>query len=365
MINMPFEDILKKIEETSNLSTEVINDKIKKKMDQLSGLISKEGAAHIIANELGVKLFDSVTGKIKINKALSGMRNIETVGKVQQVFDIREFTTANRQGKVGSFVMADDTGSIRIVLWNDQVSNIENLNADDVVKITNGYVRDNNGRKEIHLNDKSTFAINPSGEKVDNVISNAPKRKTIKNLVETDDNVEIVGTVVQLFDPRFFERKQGEGSVTSYVINTFVDDGTDNLRVVCFGNQVQKLLTKTHDEVMAYKDAPETFEEMKTELMGNIIKFKGRVTKNEMFDRLEFIANMVFTDINPDEEIKRLTENAEEVKEAPVEKQVAAEEKEDIINEAPAVIIEEKKETVVEPAVEEEQEKKIPSIDEI
>ncbi|MFW9876291.1 MAG: DUF2240 family protein, partial [Candidatus Thorarchaeota archaeon] len=81
MIKIPFEDIISKIKEKSNLSEEEINSKIEQKTKQLSGLISKEGAAHIIANELGIKLFEDFSGKLQIKNIVTGMRDVETVGK--------------------------------------------------------------------------------------------------------------------------------------------------------------------------------------------------------------------------------------------------------------------------------------------
>ena len=81
--------ILEQIKEKSNLGEEEISSKVKAKMEQLSGLISKEGAAHIIANELGVSLFEEKEGKVKINKIFSGMRSVETVGKVTAVYEIK------------------------------------------------------------------------------------------------------------------------------------------------------------------------------------------------------------------------------------------------------------------------------------
>ena len=62
---MHYDDIVNKINEASGLSKVDIEDKVKTKMNQLSGLVSKEGAATIIANELGVKLFQSPL-KLKI-----------------------------------------------------------------------------------------------------------------------------------------------------------------------------------------------------------------------------------------------------------------------------------------------------------
>ena len=50
MIQMPLQDIINKITEKAGITEEEVNEKIKQKLEQLSGLISKEGAAHIIAN---------------------------------------------------------------------------------------------------------------------------------------------------------------------------------------------------------------------------------------------------------------------------------------------------------------------------
>ncbi|MFH1850362.1 MAG: OB-fold nucleic acid binding domain-containing protein [archaeon] len=324
MINIPLEDMISKMVKESGLSEADIKKKISQKMDQLSGLISKEGAAHIIANELGVKLV-KVGGRLKVKDILAGMRDIETVGRVAQVFDMREFSSANRSGKVGSFVMGDDTGTVRIVLWNDQADQLANIKEGSVVRIKDAYVKDNQGRVEVHLNFRSSIVLNPEGESVAEIRKAESRRKQIKDLKENDDSVEILGTIVQTFDPRFFEvcpscnkrvrqsngsfRCDEHGEITpgySYVLNLFLDDGTENIRCVFFRKQAEDLLKKSPEEIIRFKDAPETFEEMKTELLGNFIKVAGRVTKNQMFDRLELISNSVVTDLNPEDEVKRL-----------------------------------------------------------
>ena len=68
MINIPLSDIKEKIAKEKGISEQEINTKIKAKLDQLSGLISEEGAAHIIANELGVELMPS--GIVKISEVV-------------------------------------------------------------------------------------------------------------------------------------------------------------------------------------------------------------------------------------------------------------------------------------------------------
>lgn len=328
MIQMPYSEIIAKIKEKTNISEAELDSKIKKKLGQLSGLISKEGAAHIVANELGVKVFERISGKLKIKDILTGMRDVETLGKVQQVFEVREFNTHGRQGKVGSFIIGDETDSIRVVCWGNQADTIATLNQNAIVKIVSGYVRDNQGRKELHLNDRSKLILNPPGETVGEVKQSQKaisQRKKISELAEGDENTELLGTIVRVFEPKFFEvcpecnkraRLREESFVCethgkvqpdySYVVNFFLDDGSDNIRVVCFRNQAERLLTMNKQQVLQYKNEPAKFEDVKNNLLGNMVKIVGRVSKNTMFDRLEFISQLVFTNPDPHEEIQKL-----------------------------------------------------------
>jgi len=72
MIGIPVKDIIAKISKSSGLSEAEIQDKIKSKIDQLYGLVSEEGAAHIVANEYGIKLFEAPLD-LKIKDIMMGM----------------------------------------------------------------------------------------------------------------------------------------------------------------------------------------------------------------------------------------------------------------------------------------------------
>ena len=331
MIQMPYEDVIAKIKEKSGLSDSEIESKITNKLEQLSGLISKEGAAHIIANELGIKLFEQVSGRLQIKNILAGMRDVEAVGKVTNVFEIREFMREESIGHVGSFIIGDETGTIRVVCWGDKAQAINDIKEGDIVKVVSAYVRENNGRKEIHLNDRSKLLLNPPDEKVGEVKAGAAApeatRKEINSLTESDQNVEILGTIVQVFEPRFFEvcpqckrramPKEGKFFCNqhnevlpeySYVFNVSLDDGTGNIRCGLFREQAAKLIGKTNEEMLKYRENPQEFDQVKNDLLGNIVKIKGRIRKNEMFGRLEFTAQQVDPNPDPQKEIQRLKE---------------------------------------------------------
>lgn len=324
MFKLPYEQIIAAIMQKSGLPETEVELKIRDKLRHLSGLISKEGAAHIVANELGVKLLEPFSGKLQIKNIMPGMRDVETCGKVISKFDVRSFNTGARSGKVASLQIGDETGSIRVVMWGEQTDNMAKINDGDVVSIVSGYVRENQGRKELHVNEKSKLILNPEGVKITttetaDISSSRPtaSRKAIKDLSGQDMNVEILGTLVQLFEPRFFEickqcgkrAKLMEGMPTcaehgpgeadySYVMNGMMDDGTENIRVVFFREQANMLLSMGTTDILQYKDNPASFEAKKTELLGTIIKLTGKATNNQMFNRLEFVARAV--DLNPD-----------------------------------------------------------------
>jgi replication factor A1 len=327
MFKIPLPEIKSKIVESGKLSSEDLEGKIKAKINELSGLISEEGAAHIIANELGIELVKQ-NAELKIKEAYAGMKDVSTTGKVMRKFEVREFAKGNSTGKVCSLMLGDNTGTIRVVFWNDQVDLLTNVKEEDVLQVKHGYVRENNNNKEIHLGDRGEIEINPEGITIDSVRQTAShERKRIQDL-ESGNQAELLGTIVQVFDPRFWKTcprcnkkvmdSEGKFNCTehgevepslSYVLNLILDDGTGTIRGVFWKNQVNHLLGKEEEEMVVFRDDPSLFEETKTDLLGEQIKVLGATKKNEMFERLEFSVQMV-QKADPQEEAKRLEKEA-------------------------------------------------------
>ena len=326
MIRIPLSEVKQKITQATQLTDAQIEEKIDAKLSQLSGLISREGAAHIVANELGVKLFEN-SGKIK--DVYPGMRSITLSAKIITVYESREFSRSDgSQGKVASALIGDETGTLRLVGWGPQADTISTLTKDMTITLTNGYARENNrGYREVHLNDNAKIAINPEGVTITTTAASPESytRKKIADLAEADNAVEIVGFIVQVFDLRFFEVcpdcstrvKQENGQWTcpkhstvtpdySYVLNIFVeDDSQERVRIVLFRTLIEQLLGKTKEQLLAIKDDTQAFEQLKTELLGEQYKMSGRIKKNTFFDRIEFVPNII-AKADPQEELQRL-----------------------------------------------------------
>lgn len=322
MFKIPLPELKEKIVRSGKCSSVELEDRIKIKINELSGLISEEGAAHIIANELGVELVNIQRDKLKIKEVYAGMRGITTKGRVVRKFETRQFAKGERTGQVCSLILGDDTGTVRVVFWNDQVNFVDKVQDGDILLLKDVYVKENNNDREIHVGERTELQINPEGEMVENVRQNSYQRQKISDLQDGGDNQEIMGTVVQVFDPRFFSvcpecnsrvvEPEGQCSThgkvqpaMSYVLNCILDDGSSTIRCVFWKNQTNHLLSKGEAEMAKYREVPTTFEDVKTDLMGEQFMIRGKVKHNEMFSRLEFFAQLV-EKANPEQELARI-----------------------------------------------------------
>ncbi|NIO45047.1 MAG: DUF2240 family protein, partial [Candidatus Aenigmarchaeota archaeon] len=95
---MDFEIIVKKIKEKANLNDEEVNKKILEKQQELSNLVSKEGAAYIIAKELGLDIFQKTKRRLEIKNVVPKLRNLNLTARIVKVFEAKEF---KRKDKIG------------------------------------------------------------------------------------------------------------------------------------------------------------------------------------------------------------------------------------------------------------------------
>lgn len=307
-----YERILDKISRASGLNREEIERKVEAKREKLSGLISKEGAAQVIASELGISFENE---KLKINELLPGMRKVNTLGKVINIFPVRSFTTKKgEESKVVNMWIADETSNVKVVFWDtNHISLIEagKIANGTVISIGNGTMRDN----ELHLGSFSEVKVS------DEVINDAKTEKVFrkKNITEfkTGDNTTVRAFILQAFEPRFFNVcpecskkivQEGEsfscathGKVMPEkraVASIVIDDGTDSIRAVLFHEALLKLGFSSLDN-------PEAFSGEKAKLLGKEMLFTGNVRNNSFFNTPEIIIEDV-KEAAPDEIITEL-----------------------------------------------------------
>lgn len=304
-----YKQLLNFVSQQSGLSSDEIDRRVEAKRAKLSGLISKEGALQVIAAELNINFENQ---PIKIVQIVPGMRKINIFGKIINLFPIKEYNKNGKSGRIGSFVLADDTSNIRTVLWDenhiDLIANGKIYN-EAIVEISNATIR--NG--ELHLT--SFSEIKTSSKKIDNVILQKPASKKEINKFSPNDSASTRAFIVQMFEPKFFNicgecRKKvseiGECQIHGKVIpekrallSFVIDDGSESIRAVMFSDLLEKLMTREELET------PELFSIKKAELLGREMLITGQVRMNPMFNSKEFFVNAI-EDLNLDKLIEEL-----------------------------------------------------------
>ena len=294
-----YERILEKIAKSAGISLEEIERRIEAKRSKLSGLISKEGAAQVVAAELGISFENE---KLKIDELLPGMRRVNLIGKIVDISPVRSFKTKRGdESKVVNLLLADDTSNIKVVLWDtNHISLIEKgeMSKDKSVEIGNASMRDN----ELHLGSFSEIKI--SNETFENVVTERIFRE--KNILDLKkgESAGVRAFIVQIFTPRFFNvcpecnKKvvmEGEAFMCQEhkkvvpekrsVTNVVLDDGTETIRAVLFNGLDLLGITETEDV--------EKLTLQKESLLGKEMIFSGNVRNNAFFNNPELILDEV------------------------------------------------------------------------
>ncbi len=327
---MSLEDIIKEIESKTGLSKEEIENKINEKYDELSGLVTKEGAALIVARDLGLDFIIEKKRRLQIKNIFPGMKNINVIGRIFKISPIIEFSRQdNTKGKVCNIFIADETGYFRLPLWNDQVKIFEEglIKVGDVVQVVGGIARENIfGDIEISLgrfgNIRTIEDLNEiiSLEDINKKFFSLPKERVFIKDLEVGMNCLIIGTIVKLFKGKFIfdvcpicgssiKNKicQNHGEVDpkkAIVVSGIIDDETSSIRFVLFREIAEKLLDiKTEDLVRMSEE--ERYEFLKHKILGREVELTGRVKKSNISENKEIIANEV-KDLNSIDMIKKL-----------------------------------------------------------
>lgn len=231
---------------------DVSRDSIIAKLDVLKkktgGFISDESLLRMIAAEFGVKILQNKISipKLFIKDLIPSLNNVEVVGRVIAVFPSRVFE-GNRKGKVASLLIADNSGLLRVVFWNDKSKILDSgeVRTGQLIRFLRGYTReDNRGIVELHIGEKSEVQINPSDLDENDFPSIDHFTVKICQIDRTKKIVNLRGFVKEVFAMSTFERQD---SSSGKVMRFILADGTGEIAVVVWNekvDEVEKLLKK-------------------------------------------------------------------------------------------------------------------------
>jgi replication factor A1 len=173
------------------------------------------------------------------------MRNVTLLGLVSKVYDTITFERDDGStGNVKSLELEDDTGAIRVTLWNEDTET--EIKKGDIMKIIGGNIEfdDYSGTNyRVNTNWNSKIIINPTlDNKLKDILSEVGKYiKPIKisdlnNIEDEGEEVDIVGRVVNLYEPNEFQRDDG---TVGMVRTAEIADETGMVRVSMWDNKAE------------------------------------------------------------------------------------------------------------------------------
>ena len=148
-----------------------------------------------------------------------------------QVLDTEPIRTFDRddgtEGRVANLVLGDETGRLRVTLWDDKADLAEEFDARESVEVVDGYVRERDGDLELHVGRQGTV------DRIDDDVEYVPDTTDIE-AVEIDETVDLAGVVRSADPKRTFQRDDGSDG---QVKNIRVQDKTDDIRVALWGEK--------------------------------------------------------------------------------------------------------------------------------
>lgn len=314
--------VLQRIIATTGMSNDDLERRIADKQRELSDLVSREGAAYIIAKELGLELFEKTKRRLEIKNVLPGLKNVTLTARVLRIFEPRQFEREGQQSAVANVIIGDGTGSLRLSLWDQQIEHLKQMQPGLAIEIFGAYTKDDSrGGTEIRLSKRGGIRVLaqsdlPAIDTIRAAAQETPVRADLSALKE-GGLFEVRAAVVQLFDSNMFYEvcptcgarvhketvKEGprqymvfkcaqHGEIQpsqSMVISGVIDDGSANIRAVWFRDAALNLIGMPIETAVERKDG--LLESL--DVLGREYVMVGRVKKNKMFNRIEFIVNAV------------------------------------------------------------------------
>ncbi len=234
---MSFNGVIKKIlSSRPDLTREEVLKIIEKKKRKAKGFFTNEVAARLVASELGLEIrHEPFQSELLVRDLVSGLRDVTVIGRVIAVYPPKTFTRSDwTEGRVAHLLIADKTGTLKVVLWDEKTSLVEagNVEQEQIVRVSHGYVREGrSGKLELHVGFRGSIQILPSDAlENENATINDFHEET-KKVVEVkkeDGPITVEGTVVTTPITRNVVTSRGE---TVAVSSFELEDDTGKIRV--------------------------------------------------------------------------------------------------------------------------------------
>jgi replication factor A1 len=111
--------------------------------------------------------------------------SVDVVIDIVDVGEVREFEKFGKSGRVASAVAKDETGDIKLTLWNEQIDQVK---AGDKVHITNGYVNEWQGEKQLTTGKMGKMEVVSESKEIKEDMTKGPDEEADKKIYQESEN---------------------------------------------------------------------------------------------------------------------------------------------------------------------------------
>ncbi|RLI41654.1 hypothetical protein DRO59_06375 [Candidatus Bathyarchaeota archaeon] len=239
---MTEEEIIKRILKVHpELSRREFMERLEAERKKTGSLISDAALLRMIASELGVQIPQKVSPfKLSIKDLVPSLNDVTVTGRVVAVFPSKTFE-GGKSGRLASLLVADKSGVLRVVLWNDKTNILESgeLKVGDITRFSHAYTGEGfDGNVELHVGDKGVIEINPKDVENRDYPTISKFATKISEITRKQKRVNTMGTVKELFPTHTFKKRD---STTGKVMRFLLTDETGEITVVVWNDMVDRL----------------------------------------------------------------------------------------------------------------------------
>ena len=246
----------------AGLSEQEIKEELKKMENEYQDIVSENGMLLMIAKKKDLPIIQELYKEleneidydelaISISEVREGMSNIVLLGKIQHIYKPRKFVHKDgTPGKIGSFLLNDGTGGVKIVLWGEQIKviTLEFFKINELIRIIGGYAKKNReGDIDVHVSKKGQVILAPDDVELrrfpllQGLQFSESDDKDLLSIPDKEDKfISIIeGTVVKIEQ---FEEKELKNGEMTFLLRFLFASESSTVTVVVWGMQAVEYL---------------------------------------------------------------------------------------------------------------------------
>lgn len=232
------EDIVSK---RPDLTRDRVLGLIEEKKREGRGLLSDEGAARLVAEELLIQTQGTQPGRMQVKDLVSGLNDVSISGLVFMAWPPQQFQRRDgSQGRVMRLILVDRSGRVRCAFWDrhaEVLSKAGKLQG-KILRIGHAYTRQGlAGDTEVHGGERASVDIDPQDLPAADFPEFRELFTPIGKLVPDSYQLNVVGVVQS--EPRFhtFQREDRTGNL----LRTNLADESGDIPLVAWNERAEDL----------------------------------------------------------------------------------------------------------------------------